>query len=233
MNAVFAKQLDSTVGALCPEIWDSIQLASESEPEYSEEKLWEELVCCILSSQVKFEVSQEVTQNLKRNGLLDVKLLDCLYEDRLVECLISPVKVDGRSIKYRFPNTKAKQIAAARKNIYGVDNCLRELLNTFSDPSALRTALVKLVPGIGMKQASMFLRNVSNSFELAVIDSHVLNYMNVIDLVKKVPSTISNTQYLIKENMLTEHAEKFGYPVGCVDYAIWIVMRVARRAGYL
>jgi N-glycosylase/DNA lyase len=141
--------------------------------------------------------------------------------------------VDGRSIKYRFPNTKAKQIAAARKNIYGCGISLREMLDKYSESSDLRAALVKLVPGLGMKQASMYLRNVSNSFELAVIDSHVLKYMNVIDLIKKVPSSISKARYLAKENMLTKYTERFGYPVGCVDYAIWIVMRVASKDGYL
>lgn len=231
MNTVCTKQLDSAIGALCPEIWGNMQ--SVLNAEYSEEKLWEDLVCCVLSSQVKFELSQAVTQNLKHNGLLEFDVLDYSYEDRLGKFLRSPVMVDGRSIKYRFPNTKAKQIAAARENIYGSGVSLQEMLDKYSESSELRAALVKLVPGLGMKQASMYLRNVSNSFELAVIDSHVLKYMNVMDLVKKVPSTISKAQYLVKENMLIKYAEKFDYPVGCVDYAIWIVMRVASKDGYL
>ncbi len=231
MNAICTAQLDSAIGALCPEIWDNMQLVSEAE--HSEEKLWEELVCCVLSSQVKFELSHAVMQNLKHNGLLDIKILDYSYEDRLGDSLRSSVMVDGRSIKYRFPNTKAKQIAAARENIYGRGIRLREMLDKYSEPLDLRVALVKLVPGLGMKQASMYLRNVSNSFELAVIDSHVLKYMSMMNLVKKIPSAISKAQYLVKENKLTKYSEKFGYPVGCVDYAIWIVMRVARKDGYL
>ncbi len=231
MNAIHTEQLDSAVSALCPEIWNNMQ--SISETDYSESKLWEELVCCVLSSQVKFELSQAVTRNIRRNGLLDLKVFDSSYEDRLREILRSPVMVDGRAVKYRFPNAKARQIAAARENIYGSGISLREILDGYSEPSELRTALINLVPGLGMKQASMYLRNVSNSFELAVIDVHVLRYMNVLDLVKKVPPTISKTQYLVKENMLTKYAKKFGYPVGCVDYAIWIVMRVARKDGYL
>jgi len=231
MSAICAAQLDSAIGALCPEIWDNMQLVSEEK--YSEEDLWEELVCCVLSSQVKFELSQAVAQNLKRSGFLGIEKVDDSYEGRLGEVLRSPVMVDGRSIRYRFPNTKAKQIAAAREKIYGSGASLQEILNRHSEPSELRTALVEIVPGLGMKQASMYLRNVSNSFELAIIDSHVLKYMNVMDLLKKVPSAISKAQYLVKENMLSEYAEKFSYPVGCVDYAIWIVMRVARKGGYL
>ena len=231
MNSICTEKIDSTIGVLCPEIWSNMQ--SVSDTKHSEEKLWEELVCCVLSSQVKFEVSLAVTQSLKRNGLLDLEILEYLYEDRLRECLKSPVMVDSHSVRYRFPNIKAKQIAGARDNIYGSGFSLREMTVKYSESSGLRATLVKLVPGLGMKQASMYLRNVSNSFELAVIDSHVLKCMNVMNLVKKIPSTISNAQYLIKENMLTKYVEKFGYPVGCVDYAIWIVMRVARKCGYL
>ncbi len=231
MSSICTEQIDSTIGVLCPDIWGSMQ--SVSDTEYSEEKLWEELVCCVLSSQIKFEVSQAVTQSLKHNGLLDLGTLGYLYEDRLRECLKSPVMVDSHSVRYRFPNIKAQQIAGARENIYGSGISLREMMGKYSESSELRAALVKLVPGLGMKQASMYLRNVSNSFELAVIDSHVLKYMNAMNLVEKIPSTISKAQYLVKENILTKYAEKFGYPVGCVDYAIWIVMRVARKGGYL
>ncbi|MCD4743060.1 MAG: hypothetical protein K8R67_11360, partial [Desulfobacteraceae bacterium] len=118
-------------------------------------------------------------------------------------------------------------------NIYGCGLSLREIQEKYSDPSELRTVLVDLVPGLGMKQASMYLRNVSNSLELAVIDSHVLKYMSIMSLIKKVPSSISKVRYLAKENILTKYTKKFGYPVGCVDYAIWIVMRVAQKGGYL
>ncbi len=231
MKTICAKQLDSTIGALCPEIWDNMQ--SISQDKYTEEQLWEELVCCVLSSQVKFELSQVVTQNLKHHDLLDLKISGSSYEKRLAGLLKTPVMVEDRSVKYRFPNSKAKQIATAWKNIYGNGATLRGMLYKSSEPSELRIALVKLVPGLGMKQASMYLRNVSSSFELAVIDSHVLNYMNAMCLVKKVPASISKAQYLVKESMLTKYVEKFGYPVGCVDYAIWIVMRVARKGGYL
>lgn len=198
-----------------------------------EEKLWEELVCCVLSSQVKFELSQAVTQSFKFNGLLNLEAFDDSYEDQLRDILRSPFEVDGRFIKYRFPNAKAKQIAAARKNIYGSGLSLGKMQKMYTDSSDLRDALVKLVPGLGMKQASMYLRNVSNSYELAVIDSHVLKYMNIIDLIQKIPASISKKRYLAKENLLTKHTERFGYPVGCVDYAIWIVMRVISKDGYI
>lgn len=169
MNLICTKTLDSAVSSLCPEIW---YMQSNTKIDSSENKLWEELVCCILSSQVKFELSQAVTENIKRNGLLDLKKFDS-YGVRLGKILNTPVMINNRPVKYRFPNTKAKQIATARDNIYGNNISLRGMLDKYSEPSKLRVALVNLVPGLGMKQASMYLRNISHSFELAVIDAHV------------------------------------------------------------
>ena len=85
MNVVSPKQIDSAIGALCPEIWDNMQ--SVSEIEVSEEKLWEELVRCVLSSQVKYELSQAVTKELKYKGFLDIEELNNTYEIRLGEFL--------------------------------------------------------------------------------------------------------------------------------------------------
>lgn len=231
MNTVCATHLDSAIGALCPDIWGNMQTVSNIK--YSEEELWEELVCCVLSSQVKFELSQAVTQNLKADGLLDLSGSNGVLQERLEESLRTPIMVNGRSVRYRFPNAKARQINSAWENLYGSGISLREIMNEHLDSSELRATLVQRVPGLGMKQASMYLRNVYNSFELAIIDSHVLKYMDVMNMVKKVPSAISQAQYLAKESMLSKYAEKFGYPVGCVDYAIWIVMRVASKDGYL
>ena len=40
-------------------------------------------------------------------------------------------------------------------------------------------------------------------------------------------------EYLTNEELLIQYASGIGYPVGCVDWAIWIVMRVARKEGYV
>ncbi|NQT26660.1 DNA lyase [candidate division KSB1 bacterium] len=225
------EQLDSAVDALCPAIWGNMQ--SLSKTIHSEEKLWEELVCCILSSQVKYELSQVVTQNLKRNGLLDITIDNFFYEYSLRIVLKEPVNLENRFVKYRFPNSKAKQIASAWEKIYGSGSCIRKIIESCDNPKELRLKLTNIVSGLGMKQASMYLRNISNSYELAVIDTHVLNYMKLLGISKYIPSSISKTQYLNQENILIKYAENFGYPVGCVDHAIWIVMRVAKKDGYV
>ena len=231
MKKICPEKLNSTIHALCPDVWKQFQQKSKND--FSENDLWEELVCCILGSQVKYEVSKAAVKNLKQNDLLDIYSVNNFYEEYLKNILNEPLKVNSKYIKYRFPNSKAKQISLAWKNIYGYGYNIKKILNNYNDPFKLRDTLIKLVPGLGMKQASMFLRNISQSYDLAVIDSHVLKYMNIINISDNFSTSINKTQYLNKEKELVKHTKIFNYPVGCVDYAIWIVMRVAGKEGYI
>lgn len=231
MSALCPERINTAIYEVCHDIWPDMNKNSNSG--YSEELLWEELVNCILSSQVKFELSSAFLESLKQKKLLDFNQDIDSYEEDLVCALKSPVLVGERLVKYRFPNAKAKQISNAKRNIYSEGLSLKALFDEYPNSLELRTVLVNLVPGLGMKQASMFLRNMSKSFDLAVIDSHILKYMNIVNLIKNVPVSISKLQYLQKEKILKEYTNKFDYPIGCVDYAIWVVMRVAGKEGYL
>lgn len=227
MNTLFLNNLNSAINILCPDIWQNMQ--DRVKLKLSENELWEELVCCILSSQVKYEVSTAFTKKLKKSYLLNYKIINQSYENTIRKALGSPINADGHTVKYRFPNIKARQIVNAWNNIYGSGTTLTRMLKKYTDPSTIRLALINLVPGLGMKQASMYLRNISYSFDLAVIDSHVLKYMVLMKMLNIIPKNINRSQYLMKEIKLIEHANLFGYPVGCVDLAIWVVMRVISK----
>jgi len=75
----------------------------------------------------------------------------------------------------------------------------------------------------------MFLRNIGRSYDLAIIDRHVLRYMQATGLISDQvpPSTL--LQYEALEKRLTDQARIAGYPVGLLDWAIWIVMRAAKQ----
>jgi N-glycosylase/DNA lyase len=74
----------------------------------------------------------------------------------------------------------------------------------------------------------MFLRNSGISYDLAVLDRHVLNYMSVIGLYQGAERAISKlSQYHTQEDKLISYANRLGFAVGLLDWAIWIVMRVA------
>jgi N-glycosylase/DNA lyase len=92
------------------------------------------------------------------------------------------------------------------------------------DPVDLREWLVANCPGLGHKQASLFLRDIGYCRDLAIIDRHVVRYLEASG-VASAPKTAR--QYLDAESKLRSHASSFGMPVGLLDQAAWFVGRAA------
>lgn len=107
---------------------------------------------------------------------------------------------------------------------------LSNLIDNFHDASQARAWFVAHAPGLGPKQASMFLRNVGMSYDLAILDRHVLDYMAAIGIYKGSKYSISTlSQYNVSEAALRDHSDSLDCPVGLLDWAIWIVMRIAKQ----
>ncbi len=223
--------LERAVISICPDVWTIIK-KKKSRRRMSEETLWEELVCCILSSQVPYENARATTKSLKKYGLLTSDPINN-FEQQVRDVLHAPITVCGRSIHYRFPNIRANQIARARKEIFRTRKALSHLVYDSESAEALREQLAREIPGMGLKQASMFLRNVGVSYDLAILDTHVFKYMYALNIVDPYSDHVARgPNYLGTELRLRRYADIIGYPVGCLDWAIWVVMRVATREGY-
>jgi N-glycosylase/DNA lyase len=228
MNKYNPKNLSTAVAAICPDIQSRAQSASIPT---DERYLWWELSSCILSSQVPYTLAIAAADAIDAKDLLlnDHGNYEALVQ-RLVKVLTTPLTVDGRPRTYRFPTARSRQLAIARNAITSEKNTLCKLVVSFRDELEARVWFVKNVPGVGPKQASMFLRNIGVSYELAILDRHVLNYMSKLGLYDGTNLFISNLkQYLRYEAVLCEHAKELNCPVGLLDWAIWIVMRVANR----
>lgn len=81
-------------------------------------------------------------------------------------------------------------------------------------------------PGLGPKQASLFLRCLQPPVRLAVLDTRVLAYLNH-RLPSRVegsyPSTLS--KYELIEDHYLEYADWLDEDPGVLDLAIWYVTR--------
>ena len=156
-----------------------------------------------------------------------------MVSEDLYSILSGTFYLDGRLIRYRFPNTKSSQIARTWATIRERSQTLVGLLTEFEgDVTALREWMVNHAPGLGPKQASMFLRNAGLTLDLAVLDRHVLHYMEIVELLEKGDCRASTLRaYQAAESVLQHHADGLGYRVGLLDWAIWIVMRVAKSRG--
>lgn len=215
--------LQHAVTMLCPEIERRVQ---RNDRPRSERELWHELSCCLLSSQVPYAMADAAAGAIGARGLL---LHDRVDADALEAVLSEPLQVNGRARRYRFPVARASQLAATHRAVIGEAGGVVQLLQGFADADGARAWFVAHAPGLGPKQASMFLRNTGYSYELAVLDRHVLNYMEALGLHAGRQPLGSLARYHRCEAQLVSHAGQLGYRVGLLDWAIWIVVRAARN----
>ena len=227
--------LERAVRSICPDVEGRV--FGHARENLSEKELWEELACCVLSSQVPFELARTAADELSRAGLFNgasQKMTGSQYESELLAVLSSPLWVGDSYRRYRFPKSKAHQLAVTRGRFFETDISLSEIVYGSNDAADSRTTLINLVAGMGAKQASMFLRNSGSTYDLAILDRHVLTYMSALQLtITNDRNALGLKRYLATEDILHGYAQHLGFNIGCLDWAIWIVMRVARREHYL
>jgi N-glycosylase/DNA lyase len=198
----------------------------------TDRELWLELTCCVLSSQVPYDSARAAALRIEEAGLLwhcDAAEPEILTQE-LTKLLSTPFLFNGRCRRYRFPNIRARQIAAAFCAIRDKWGSLSNLLSRNPDVRLARSWLVEHVPGVGPKQASMFLRNAAGALDLAILDRHVLHYMSALNLCSDATLEVTTmSRYELYEIQLRRHAQSLGHAVGLLDFAIWIVMRAASR----
>lgn len=223
--------VERAVRRLCPQIEN--QAESKITPK-NEEILWRELTCCILGSQVKNEVAQAATEALFEICAPWLPETHPYIQRQAHSVLQRPMRVDGKLVKYRFPESRSRYFADAAMNVAACEGSLLNFIERHDDPRRLRESLVDLVPGVGYKQASMFLRNIGLTYRLAILDAHVLDFMDLVGLVGRLGiKSLSRNMYLDREKALGEYAKNVGYELGVVDFAIWVVMRTAKAEGYV
>jgi N-glycosylase/DNA lyase len=103
-------------------------------------------------------------------------------------------------------------------------------LESSNDIRDTRRRLALEVSGLGPKQASLFLRNIGYAAHVAVLDIHVLTYMNWVGLTETLMRSVPTLRkYEALENAFMEHAYSFGYTPDRFDLAVWVVVKVAKE----
>lgn len=222
---------DRAIRVLCPIIED--QIAANACSHCNEYSLRRELVSCILGSQVTHKMATAALDGIEQAGLLD----DCwwetkenMFESQVFDVLSGRTLQHNINVRYRFPKARANQISRARNSL--AERSLSERLFKSFDAKKMRQSLVTEISGVGPKQASMFLRNTGKSYDLAILDTHVLRFMDMQNLLSINQRNISTvTAYERTERVFVDYADRLGYPVGYLDWAIWATMRAARELG--
>ena len=198
--------------------------ASTSWSNQSEDDLWRELVACILGSRVRFEAAYSAVERMH-----DMLLLS---SSRRTACFDQYEKdaVAALSGGYPFYRMRANQIRRAAEHLYGTRGSIRGVLNAVRDGRTARRLLAAEVSGLGPKQASLFLRNIGYTKRVAVLDVHVLTYMNWVGLTDTPIKSVSTVRkYETLEDAFIEHAWSFGSAPDRFDLAVWVVVKTAKE----
>lgn len=231
--------INETISAICAEV----KAQNRSEQDWhnlNEEELMFEAAVCIIGSQTAYELAMATAEHLRNSDLFRRLGADrAEYEALIVAALSDHVALrsDGDAVRWvrpRFYRRTAFLLAATRANLHGRSTSVRQLLLSSNSARNAREVLVQHVCGFGPKQASLFLRRIGFSSDLAVLDVHVLDYLQMVwDLTYKTEKLGRLPFYEHVEGEFRKIAKTFGYSVGCVDLATWLTMRVAKREAYI
>lgn len=167
--------------------------------------IFAELIFCLLTPQSKAKVCwNAVLKLLKKNLLLKGD------EKKIAE------EIKG----VRFRNKKVGYIMEARKLIYAKEN-IKEKLSKFRNAYEAREWLVKNIKGMGYKEASHFLRNIGQGFELAILDRHILKNLKLLEVIDEIPPNLSRKKYLEIEEKMREFSVAIDIPMPHLDLLLW------------
>lgn len=172
----------------------------------TDEEIFEELCFCILTPQSKARMAEKVIENLKRK--------DLIYKSNYEKI------VDELNL-VRFKYHKAKYLCELQeKFVVGGKPVIKEALERFSDVYLKRKWLVENVKGIGMKEASHFLRNIGFYKDVAILDRHVIrNLLKYGKLSKVYNLSVKNYSYI--ESIMKNWAEELKIPFEYLDFVLW------------
>ena len=91
----------------------------------------------------------------------------------------------------------------------------------FDDVVALRNWLADNVLGIGMKEASHFLRNIGFGKDLAILDRHILKNLRKHAVIKDIPKVLTKQKYLEIEQAMKKFSDKIMIRLDELDLLFW------------
>jgi len=175
-------------------------------------EIFAELCFCICTPQTSARAADRAIRDLKASTLLSRGTA------RQIEQVLAASGV-------RYGNNKARFIVEARELFSQPDSSIGE--GGFSikrrlptDARAARDYLAENVKGLGLKEASHFLRNIGYR-GLAILDRHVLRTLQEARVIDQIPKTLTRKRYLEIEKKFLEYAHRLGISPDALDLVMW------------
>ncbi|HOV98205.1 MAG TPA: hypothetical protein PK595_01385 [Bacteroidota bacterium] len=100
---------------------------------------------------------------------------------------------------------------------------LLALLETNQDASNARAELIHTFKGLGMKEATHFLRNIGRNDGLAILDRHILRMLFHLRVITDLPTTLSYKRYREIEFQFQNFSEEISIPLDELDLLMWYI----------
>jgi N-glycosylase/DNA lyase len=117
----------------------------------------------------------------------------------------------------RFHNVKARRLLDIRESFHTL---LPHLTDRSIPAEAKREMVLAHVKGLGMKEASHFLRNIGVR-GLAILDRHILKHLLRLVVIDQIPGSLTKQRYLDIEARWREFATHVGISLDELDLLFW------------
>jgi len=164
----------------------------------SGEHIFYDMCFCLCAPQTTF----------KSNRLVNARLVERDFYHKPIPL----EQLEEVCTEVRFKRNKARNLFEAREKYSDIVN---RMFDPIYSSEEKRDWIVKNIRGFGMKTSSHFLRNLGN-MNLAIIDTHILKYLN-----EKLPN--NKKDYLRIEKNFRRKAKKEGLTPAELDGIIWKV----------
>lgn len=204
---------------ICAELY--AERVPDSPTAYAGRSFGDELVFCLLGGHgVSFELALSATERLRSINLFgptwsEYDLEQCIFEE-LSMAQFLPLRADGSRRKYRYPRKKAEALVRAREWARS-NGPLKDALVSIEHPKTRRRFLCSC-PGVGLKTASWFLRNVGLGDGLAIIDVHIAR---ALEGHGRTPCLQLPRDYGFAEDAFLKWCEDLGASVAAFDLFVW------------
>ncbi|MCU0798391.1 MAG: N-glycosylase/DNA lyase [Candidatus Thermoplasmatota archaeon] len=171
-----------------------------------EERVLSELKFCLLTPQSKALSCWAAVERLGSEGVCSRTA-----KEKVEECLKG----------VRFHHNKAKYLLDAMERFEDEEGGIIALLEGFGSSQEARDWLVGNIKGLGLKEASHFLRNIGLGEDLAILDRHILRNLALAGAIPEVPRSLPRGHYLEIEERMKAFSSKLGVPLSHLDLLLW------------
>jgi len=172
----------------------------------SEEEIFYELVFCLLTPQSKALSADKAIKTLLEKSLI--------FSDE-VNQIADILKI------VRFKNNKARYIVQAKYKFMENNKIFIKKYIDTDNIFQTREWFWKNIKGIGLKEASHFLRNIGFGENIAILDRHILRNLEKFKVISEIPKTITKDKYYAIEAEMKDFSSIINIPLSHLDFVLW------------